>query len=39
MLNGSLINNRTALAPTPPISKNHQNNKRSLKTILSTIKS
>ncbi|CAF3882933.1 unnamed protein product [Rotaria magnacalcarata] len=41
-LNGTLINNRAALAPTPPIPKsrhNNNNNKRSLKTIFSTIKS
>ena len=36
------MNNRTTLAPTPPLPKNHHhnnNNKRSLKTIFSTIKS
>ena len=38
ILNGSVMNNRAALASTPPIPKNY-NNKRSLKTILSTIKS
>ncbi|CAF4645576.1 unnamed protein product, partial [Rotaria sp. Silwood1] len=38
-LNGSLINNRATLAPTPPIPKNRHNNKRSLKTIFSTMKS
>ncbi|CAF0747680.1 unnamed protein product [Adineta ricciae] len=37
-MNGNLIN-RTTLAPTPPIPKTHHNNKRSLKTILSTLKS
>ncbi|CAF2860546.1 unnamed protein product [Rotaria sp. Silwood2] len=38
-LNGTLINNRATLAPTPPIPKNRHNNKRSLKTIFSTMKS
>jgi len=37
-LNGIGMNNRTTLSPTPPIAKSH-NNKRSLKTIFSTIKS
>jgi hypothetical protein len=37
--NGNLLHNRTVLAPTPPIPKSHHNNKRSLKTIFSTIKS
>jgi hypothetical protein len=42
--NGAHLNNnpisRVTLSPTPPISKSHHhNNKRSLKTILSTIKS
>lgn len=41
-MNGAVLNNnnnRTALSPTPPTAKNHQNTKRSLKTILSTLKS
>lgn len=37
-MNGNLTN-RATLAPTPPIPKTHHNNKRSLKTILSTLKS
>ena len=37
--NGTLLSNRSSLAPTPPMSKTNSNKKHSIKKIFSTVKS